>query len=335
MNNLLQFSNILTIIGVIATVIFGYLGIKYAIKFKQKMRITFYWDEAISLFDSIVNDWDDIEIKYNNEAINPNLTLLRCCMVNTGTSDIDKSIIYKPLKMILPDNFIAIKGKRNEFSDDLSITAKINDNNKNEVDFNWDILKKGEFIKFDLLIQRNENDNKNLSTNIIKNIKNNTKFSHRITNLDQIDQESILSEESEKKNKKLMIPLIIYIILGISLFVSSIIFPKYNLSFTIKDKKNTSDIILTAKNMNLISIKYLKSNKKVKETKINDFLSTNTITNIAIIKTYQYINMLMSIIITTFGLFLGGFFYYQSRKRNQIINILTNKSILTKNENGA
>ena len=125
MNNLLQVSNIIGIIGIIATIILGYLGVKYTLKFRNKVQLTFYWEEAISLFDSIVKEWKLFDIKYNNKPINPSLVLLKCCIVNSGTSDIDKNIVHQPLKMILPEYLNTIQGQTGNFSEGLVIKPKI------------------------------------------------------------------------------------------------------------------------------------------------------------------------------------------------------------------
>lgn len=74
---LMDVNNFLTILGLIVTLLVGYLGIRYAFKFRNKVSITFIRRECFSLFNTIVKNLEEIEIKFKNQPITQNLILLK------------------------------------------------------------------------------------------------------------------------------------------------------------------------------------------------------------------------------------------------------------------
>jgi hypothetical protein len=55
---------ILTILGVIVTIVIGIVGVKYTFKQRKKTELTFLKNTCIYLFKAIVKNLDGIEIKF-------------------------------------------------------------------------------------------------------------------------------------------------------------------------------------------------------------------------------------------------------------------------------
>jgi hypothetical protein len=87
---------LLTITGILLTIVIGYLGVRYTIRAKNKTELLFLKNNSISLFENIVKNLEGIEIKYNGEKVDESLYTVKGTFINTGNVDIDKSLIHNP-----------------------------------------------------------------------------------------------------------------------------------------------------------------------------------------------------------------------------------------------
>ena len=178
----------LAILGVLITIIIGIIGVKYTFKQQKRTELTFFKNTCISLFKAIVQNLDGIEIKYQGNRIGENLILFKGTIFNTGNIDIDKSIIHKPLTIELPKTCSWIKYKIIDKSDGLDVEPIKEENN---VVFNWELLKEGEYFTFDSLIEYHSDseENKNKELDLRKDLLEKISFNTRITNLKSVKKE--------------------------------------------------------------------------------------------------------------------------------------------------
>jgi hypothetical protein len=179
---------LLAIIGLIVSIILGYLRLRHISKHRNKTEIILLKNASISLFRTIVKNLDDIEINYKGNKINENLILFKATFFNSGNIDIERSIIHKPLEIELPKNYTWISHKLIDLSEGLQVKANISEN---KLIFEWDLLKEGEYFTFDSLIEcKSDQGDQNKTSDVAKKLLRDLKINHRITNLKQVNKEN-------------------------------------------------------------------------------------------------------------------------------------------------
>ena len=232
----------LGLLGIIITVIVGVIGIIYTYRIRNIPKITFLEQDFFSLFESIIKNMDGINITFENIQINPSLLMLKASFINNGTIDIDSSMVHEPLKIKLPENCKWKRIKITKASPNVNINFKMSDI---VTEFDWDLLKRNEYFSFDALIEiiDNQKESIEIDNEYIVKIYEKISISHRITNLEKINEENLYSIMKSKRLKRLMFPLISTLVLGLVLLTLIFIVPDQSLSSThyiIKDLKNNN-----------------------------------------------------------------------------------------------
>ena len=233
-------SMFLGLLGIIITIIIGVTGIIYTYRIRNIPKITFLEQGFFSLFKSIIKNMDGINITFENAQINPSLLMLKASFINNGTIDIDSSIVHEPVKIKLPENCKWRRIKITKISPNVNVNFKMS---PVITEFNWDLLKKGEYFSFDALIEviDNPKESIDIDSEYIKKLSEKISISHRITNLEKTNKENLYSFVKSKRLKKLMPALILTFIMGFLLLLSIFIIPDQSLKDThyiIKDLKN-------------------------------------------------------------------------------------------------
>jgi len=162
-----------------------FYGVK-ALKSRRRTQLAFYEEDCISLFESIVQSIEGIEINYEKKPISQNLVLLKGCVANTGGIDIDRVAIHKPLTFSLPQAFKWLKARI--VSSSPEVNARYELPNPNELLFIWDLLKPNEYFRFDALAETPpKKENEKERTTPKQALRNSLNFSHRITNLSSLE----------------------------------------------------------------------------------------------------------------------------------------------------
>ena len=273
------------IIGVLGTLILGYLGINYTLKYRSKIKLNYFENDCFSLFQTVVKNFNTIEIKYNKEAINQNLILLKGTFLNSGNIDLDKSNVHVPLSLHIPDNFKVLEAKVIDASNDLIVTNTIT---SNSITFIWDLLKKEEYFTFDVLIEHMGELNStgkeiikeelNLESNryIERELSNNITFKHRITNLSKIDKDSFPTKPMSKVAMVFFILYMLFLIGGPAYFgFWQLIKPQYEIQYFKTEKGIMLPVNLVAENNNIAKLKYV-DGKTIEENTLDSlFLKYN------------------------------------------------------------
>lgn len=224
-------------LGVIATILVGYRGIKYTANHKIITKLLFFENGCISLFETVVKDLEEVEIKYKGKKIDENLLIYKGTFFNSGNTDIDKSIIHQPLKVSLPENYEWKKIKIIDQSKDVNIAL---DYNESEATFNWDIIKENEYFTFDSVIEykpepKNEEDKDSIIHDITRYLTRNIGFNHRITNLKSIEKEDLPTKPAGRVEFIFFsIYLLAFVCLGLYWSAGQFVYPDYNVTYEIK-----------------------------------------------------------------------------------------------------
>lgn len=245
--------NILGLIGIILTIIFGIYSIWAYKKSKKKISIELKNEQCYSLFRDDVTRLN-IELIYNKKTLTNPLILFKAKIINNGSVDIDKNRIFKPLKIISSKEFNWLEAKTIVQSNgSLSI---INILKPNELQIEWDLLKSGEYIEFEALIEII--DRQKLSYDKTNDFYNGLKFDYRITDLNNILKENKVPKRTifEFLIKNVKIVASFALLLGTLLFIT-----EYYPEIRILPVQN--DIILNINNGN-------KNIKASIESKLND-----------------------------------------------------------------
>jgi len=315
----------LGLLGIIITIIVGVMGIIYTYRIRNIPKITFLEQDFFSLFESIIKNMDGINITFENIQINPSLLMLKASFINNGTIDIDSSMVHEPLKIKLPENCKWKRIKITKASPNVNINFKMSDI---VTEFDWDLLKRNEYFSFDALIEiiDNQKESIEIDNEYIVKIYEKISISHRITNLEKINEENLYSIMKSKRLKRLMFPLISTLVLGLVLLTLIFIVPDQSLSSThyiIKDLKNNNMEIklIYLKNDNIL-IKSI-DNKYKEVLAVDEFVKRYNITlkvikNTMIIYVFAFF-ALLGILMSISGLIN---YLFIKRKENYIKMLL-------------
>jgi len=249
---------VLASIGIALTAIFGLIAFKFSKKLRSKIRLTYLQLDCIPLFESIVQDRDNIEILYKKNPIKPNIFLIKGRIMNTGSSVIDKSIIHSPLSVHLPSNHKWLEGKITTYSKNVNVTC--HKKNDSQIEFEWTLLKSDEFFEFDALVEANfsKEEIKDEKVNLNRILSKSITFSQRITNLNKIEK---LKRPSRQFDLGKLEIIFILIVIGVSIFfpVLNLINPPYRINFLLEAKnREVIEVKLSYAKENIIRIRGVK-----------------------------------------------------------------------------
>jgi hypothetical protein len=174
-------------IGIIVTVLVAIPATIYAIRAITKNRIAYLQFDIISLVRTLTKDLKDFQLLHKGNPVDPGIYLLRGALLNTGNNDLDKAVVHKPLEMHFPKGYEIIDVHVGETD-----TKAVSSIREDALVFEWDILKKKEFIPFNVVLRipsdvfperkYGEPAKRNLYTELLKQLV----FKERIVNLDRI-----------------------------------------------------------------------------------------------------------------------------------------------------
>jgi hypothetical protein len=101
----IDWSFVATIVGTIATVVFGVWGVLLYKRRQYPGKLAYFHDKPIRLFADITANLPEITVFYKGEPAKKNLTILRGFVVNTGSKDITREMVEKPLQIELDEGY--------------------------------------------------------------------------------------------------------------------------------------------------------------------------------------------------------------------------------------
>ncbi len=312
----MDFGTILsTIIGVVATILIGYIGIKYSLK-KSVTGILFIENNCIALFDTLTKNLDGLDINYEGKKVSENLIFLKGTFFNIGDVDIDKSIIYEPLQLKLPDNYQFVKAKIVEVSKGIQVNEKYDEN---ILSFEWDLLKEGEYFTFECFIEYippidNKLSPQSLTTPLWRNIS----FEHRIANMKGISKEKNITKPNSLYNYVSMWLMALLFIVGSFIIVShEFVKQNYTLQYSFYEKNEKKEMAFKSATSTEIILEG--DNREKNSFMHNDFLNKLSDSTIKIIfkkNEFSYGVVIVGIlIILIFIAFIIGYAILDMRER--------------------
>ncbi len=195
-----------SVVGIAVTVLFGILSIIVAIKWKYPGEITFYKEDLIDLYSSVVKNMSDLKITYKETEIVENMFLIRGFIFNSGQKDIHPTSVGERLRIKLSKESLWHDAKIISSSSGVSSKLKISDN---ELFFDFGLFKRKEHIYFEALVEAPKNNT----------LKSKLNFQHRIADVGNVKQENLSNFSDVLKNSTYQVLLILTIFLGL-LFMS-------------------------------------------------------------------------------------------------------------------
>lgn len=256
--------NILGVLGIILTIVFGIYSIWAYRKSKRNVSLEFKNKECYSLFSDDVNRLN-IELSYNKKPLSSALLLLKAKLINNGHIDIDKNRVYNPLKVICTEEFKWLESRITVQPDGATTNIKIN--NPREIQIDWDLLKTEEFIEIEALVEI-ENSEKLEGDKSIE-FYNRLVFDFRITDLNTIQKEKEVSKFDRKRSifnsyAIPIVPMLLGIIILLLEVVPSLKFlpAKHNIIYSIEKGSLKDSIYLSSGSSEVITMRYTDSDIK-------------------------------------------------------------------------
>lgn len=318
-------SLLLTIIGLIATFVFGFLSIDLFKRKRYPGKVTFVKQSSISLFNSIVKNFNEIAILFENKPIKENLIYIKGCFINDGDIDVEGEKIERPINVTIPENYNWVNCKITDTSPDLKCSYQIKDSKTLQFDFG--LFRKNEFYQIEAIIEATEDKEKHDS------IFDELKFTHRISQTQKIIVTNLLSENEMKRKKgrikrnlwvtglQFLVPTIVSIILFVFLKSAELHYKEVGANYTIIEYKatpkrdNTVELANTATGEEkIISIAEFQD-----KNKYSPFIPSKTIWQRVVESWYVLVVWLIIVIVFV------GFDYWELRKSNKIYGILKNR----------
>jgi hypothetical protein len=156
-----------TIIGTIATVVFGAWAIVLAKKRAYPGRISCFHDRTIRLFADITANLPQLAVSYKGEPVAKNVSLVTGYVMNTGSKDVTHEMIENPLRMNLNEGYRWLEASAKSPTEKEE-HAKIIDARTVEVSFG--LFRCDEFLRFEGLIEVGEGKRATLEMSVTHRI---------------------------------------------------------------------------------------------------------------------------------------------------------------------
>jgi hypothetical protein len=168
---------VIGIFGVAVTCIFGWL----ALRRRYPGRITYFEESSIGLFDSIVRNIGDLKVLYKDEPVSENMVLLKGYIMNTGSKDITRDMIEKPLTLKLPDGFRWLDAK--VVPSKSVVEGKLQIKQTTSATFELGLFRVNEYVRFEALAQVPPSESQSqigYEGNAVARLRETLKVEHRI-----------------------------------------------------------------------------------------------------------------------------------------------------------
>lgn len=177
-----------TIISLIMSGLFGIYKIFSASKNRSYAEIRLIERNWIPLITTNFNELSQTNIEHKL-PFDSNQYYYRGTIINSGTIDIYKTLILKPVKIEFEEEIKVMSFKFSEMHNEIELNYKLQEN---KVEINWDILKPLEKFSFELIIESKNNLK-------IYEFNQMLKINCRIAGIEKIEKTSSWSLKNYKK----------------------------------------------------------------------------------------------------------------------------------------
>jgi len=199
----MQLSTLLTVAGILVSLLFGAWGVYLALKRRYPGQVTFLHETSLPLFDTIVKNLPELKVSFKDKPVGEGLVLLKGALLNTGTKDITPDMIADPIALSLPDGFKWITANLVSHSQKVDCSLAVDQAN---ITFNVGLFRCGEYLRFEALAevpieQKKQGED---STDIGKKLRQVIKTTHRIADTQRVVFAELLPITRGTKRLKLL-----------------------------------------------------------------------------------------------------------------------------------
>ena len=148
-------STLITAVGIIVTV----FSIIVTLLTLSNKKIRYWQVETESIFSNKIKDVKDLKIFYKNEELSDNVIILKTVIENNGKKDIDKSIVYAPMKISFKESIKLLDVELLDSPDGIFVSKE-----ENSIICNWNLLKKNEYFILKILIKIEDEEIKSIKS---------------------------------------------------------------------------------------------------------------------------------------------------------------------------
>lgn len=139
-------------------------------------------------------NYKDLSLNYHGYSIKEDLSYVKIVLYNDKSFDYSNYDKDNPVQIILPNNCKWIDAKIVNCSEQIQTEVYVNEDNKQELDLVFKLLKENEFIEIDGLIESSNGVRLNDFQDVIE-------IEHRISNVDKVKKTRILNQTEINKSK--------------------------------------------------------------------------------------------------------------------------------------
>src|ERR1035437_2393042 len=169
-------SDMLGILGILATVVFGVWGLIVVLRRRYPGEISFVREPYLALFETIVKNIPELTAQYNGKPVSPGLVLLRGALLNSGKKDICDTMVEGKLTFNLPDGFKWLTSKIIATSPNVEASVLTEER---RLVFSTGLFRCGEFIRFQAITEALPSDS-GTATDLTERLESALKIDHRI-----------------------------------------------------------------------------------------------------------------------------------------------------------
>jgi len=194
-------TTLLTIGGIVATVIVGGLGIYLVVRKKYVGQITFFREDVLPLFDAIVKHLPDLSVLYKGQPVSEGLVLLKGALLNTGSRDIAETMVEEKVCFNLPEQFKWHTAKVISTSPKVKAEVSVSEN---KMTFDTGLFRCNEYVRFEALaeVPGFAGDTKEEVGDIEEELETALRITHRIADTGEVRVRELFSTYRLRRSKK-------------------------------------------------------------------------------------------------------------------------------------
>jgi len=254
---------VLTITGIVLTIIFGATSLVLVFKYRYPGQLTFVSEKSIALFDDIASNISDLSVLYKGTPVSQRVFLIKGALLNTGRKDISPNMIERPVQLVLPEESKWLSAT--VISKSAEINAEFSGINSNYLTINTSMMRCDEFVRFQALA-----DVKGQDTNEIDRLEESLTFEHRIQDTQSMRVRTFDDPIRQLKRMKKWSMFLVLGVVGTLIITGMSFFGNVDSRFVYKYKteenvvESVYAIIATGSK---IKLKYIDTEKRKKSTR--------------------------------------------------------------------
>ena len=140
---------VLTVIGTLSAILYPVIG--WVFRREELQQLDVVLDKEVFLVNQLAGNLNNFSIVIDEKPASDQVVWITGWIINSGSYDISERIVEHPLKLQLPENMQWVRGDVKHYSIDVKCNSQII--SPQELQFTWVLLKSGEYIYFDALLE--------------------------------------------------------------------------------------------------------------------------------------------------------------------------------------